>query len=49
MERVFLNVLGAFAAVFAVAWAFNHINVWVGIGMAVVIIYLLIRFFKKLI
>ena len=49
MNRVFINVLLVLIAVYAAIWAFNHINAWVGIGIVVVLIYLLIRFIKKLV
>ena len=47
MERVFLRLVGASMVIYLITWGFNHVNPWASIGMALVTIYLVIRFIKK--
>ncbi len=42
MFKFSIQALGAFAVVFGSVWLFNHVNAWVGIGVVVIAILLLI-------
>lgn len=45
--KIFTSIVIALVAFFVIAWVFNHINAWAGIGTALLIIFLTIKYVNK--
>lgn len=42
--KVFVYAIALYISLYAAQWAFNHIDPWVGIGVYVIIAYLVVNF-----